>query len=86
LNLKVVADKFYLNSSYLSRVFKKGTGISFSEYLIKIRMEKAISMLKIQDYKAYQLAQIVGIPDPNYFVKCFKKVVGIPFAEYKLKK
>lgn len=86
LNLKLVADKFYLNSSYLSRIFKKGTGVSFSEYLIKIRMEKAISLLKIQDYKAYQLAQFVGIPDPNYFVKCFKKIVGIPFAEYKLRK
>ncbi len=83
LNLKLVAEKFYLNSSYLSRIFKKGTGVSFSEYLIKMRIEKAISMLKIQDYKAYQLAQFVGIPDPNYFVKCFKKIVGIPFAEYK---
>ncbi len=85
LNLKLVADRFYLNSSYLSRIFKKGTGISFSDYLIKIRMEKALAMLKTHDYKAYQLAQEVGIPDPNYFVKCFKKIVGIPFAEYKQK-
>jgi two-component system response regulator YesN len=85
LNLKAVAEKFYLNSSYLSRLFKKGTGVSFSEYLINIRIEKAVAMLKIHDYKAYQLAQVVGIPDPNYFVKCFKKVTGTPFAEYKLK-
>ncbi|MHB8062487.1 MAG: response regulator, partial [Ruminiclostridium sp.] len=46
LTLKVVADKFYINSSYLSRIFKKGTGISFSEYLTKIRIENAIIMLK----------------------------------------
>lgn len=85
LNLKAVAEKFHLNSSYLSRLFKKGTGVSFSEYLINIRIEKAVAMLKIQDFKAYQLAQVVGIPDPNYFVKCFKKVMGAPFAEYKLK-
>jgi len=85
LTLKVVADKFYINSSYLSRIFKKGTGISFSEYLTKIRIENATIMLKIEDYKAYQLAQMVGIPDPNYFVKCFKKITGISFAEYKNK-
>jgi two-component system response regulator YesN len=85
LTLKVVADKFYINSSYLSRIFKKGTGISFSDYLIKIRIDNATVMLKLQDYKAYQLAQMVGIPDPNYFVKCFKKITGISFAEYKLK-
>ncbi len=86
LTLKVVADKFYINSSYLSRIFKKSTGITFSEYLTKIRIDNAKSMLKEQDLKAYQLAQMIGIPDPNYFVKCFKKVVGISFAEYKLQK
>jgi two-component system, response regulator YesN len=86
LTLKTVADKFYINSSYLSRIFKKGTGISFSEYLTKIRIENATVKLKTEDFKAYQLAQMVGIPDPNYFVKCFKKITGISFAEYKLKK
>jgi two-component system response regulator YesN len=86
LTLKVVADKFYVNSSYLSRIFKKSTGISFSEYLTKVRIDNARSILKAQDYKAYQLAQMIGIPDPNYFVKCFKKVVGVSFAEYKLQK
>ncbi len=86
LTLKVIADKFFINSSYLSRIFKKDTGISFSEYLTKIRIKNATDMLQIQDYKAYQLAQAVGIPDPNYFVKCFKKITGVPFAEYKLKK
>jgi len=85
LTLKVVADKFYINSSYLSRIFKKGIGISFSEYLTKIRIENATTILKMQDCKAYQLAQLVGIPDPNYFVKCFKKVTGISFVEYKVK-
>ncbi len=86
LTLKVVADKFYINSSYLSRIFKKSTGITFSEYLTKVRIDNAKSILKEQDCKAYQLAQMIGIPDPNYFVKCFKKVVGISFAEYKLQK
>jgi two-component system response regulator YesN len=85
LTLKVVANKFYINSSYLSRIFKKGSGISFSEYLTKVRIENATAMLKTDDYKAYQLAQMVGIPDPNYFVKCFKKITGISFAEYKSK-
>ncbi len=86
LTLTAVADKFFINSSYLSRIFKKDTGISFSEYLIKVRIENAMKLLEDQDYKAYQLAQLAGIPDPNYFVKCFKKISGMSFAEYKQKK
>ena len=83
LSLAFMAQKYNCNSSYLSRIFKAYTGKSFSEYLIEIRIQKSKEFLKKNNYKAYQLAQEVGIPDPGYFTKCFKKVTGVSFQAYK---
>lgn len=83
LSLSYVADRFSINSSYLSRIFKADTGKPFSEYLIDLRVNIAKQMLQTNAYKAYQLAQFVGIPDPGYFTKCFRKVTGVSFQAYK---
>ena len=83
LSLASLSKQFYINPSYLSRIFKKITNKSFTEYLVELRVQKAIQMLNVSNYKAYQLAQMVGIPDPNYFIKCFKKVTGVSLQEFK---
>lgn len=79
------AKVFYLNPSYLSRIFKKEIGQSFVEYLTKIRMEKAIEYLKETDMKAYQISEKIGIADPNYFCICFKKYSGMSVSDFKNK-
>ncbi|MDR2657568.1 MAG: response regulator [Oscillospiraceae bacterium] len=83
LSLKFTADKHRVNASYLSRSFKAYTGKPFSEYLVEFRIRKACEILRREEMKAYQLAQLVGIPDPNYFVKCFKKIMGMSFQQFK---
>lgn len=84
LTLVNVAKKFYLNPSYLSRTFKKETGISFIKYLTNVRMDKAISLLADkEDVKVFEIADTVGISDPNYFGTCFKKYTGVSISEYK---
>ena len=85
LSLTGLANQFYVNPSYLSRIFKKFTNYSFTDYLLELRIKKAIEFLHTANYKAYQLAQMVGIPDPNYFIKCFKKVTGTSLQEFKNK-
>lgn len=85
LSLTGLANQFYINPSYLSRIFKKFTNNSFTDYLLELRIKKAIDFLHSGNYKAYQLAQMVGIPDPNYFIKCFKKVTGLNLQEFKNK-
>ena len=81
LNLTYVAKELGFNSSYLSRRFKERAGISFVEYLVKIRMEKACQLAK-EGKMMYLTAEEVGIPDPNYFGKCFKKFMGISYSDY----
>lgn len=83
LSLSLIAKHLYLNPSYLSRMFKKEIGISFVEYLTKIRMEKAIELLKEGDIKAFEIADRIGISDSNYFSTCFKKYTGLSISEYK---
>lgn len=83
LSLSSVANKFYLNRSYLCRVFKQEIGYSFIEYLTKIRIEKAIELFKKTDLRTYEICEKIGVHDPNYFGKCFKKYTGISISDFK---
>lgn len=83
LTLSEVAKRFYVNLSYLSRTFKEETGVTFVDYINKLRMEKAIKLFNETDKKAYQIAEKVGINDPHYFSVCFKKFTGVCVNEYK---
>lgn len=83
ITLSNTAKEFYLNVSYLSRIFKQETGQTFVEYITKVRMEKAIKLLKETDQKAYQIAENIGIVDPHYFGICFKKYTGMSINDFK---
>lgn len=85
LNLSKVAQEFGFNASYLSRKFKKETGNSFTDYILRCRMERA-KKLAGSDKPMYQVAIEIGVPDPNYFSKCFKRHVGMTYSEFVSKK
>lgn len=85
LSLTKTAQIFFINPSYLSRVFKKETGVNFMDYLTKLRIEEAIILLRNTDLKAYEVAERVGIPDSCYFSTCFKKHTGVSASDYKRK-
>ena len=73
LSLEKVADVVYINSNYLSEIFKCKTGENFVEYITRVRIEKAKKLLHDLEYKTYQVGQMVGYEDPSYFSKVFKK-------------
>lgn len=83
LTLKKVASNFYLNPSYLCRIFKQKVGISFKEYVNKIRIEKAVEYIRSTDMKVYEIGEQIGIPDANYFSAIFKKNMGMSITSYK---
>jgi two-component system response regulator YesN len=83
LTLSKVAHIFFINASYLSRIFKKEMGINFMEYLVRIRIERAIMLLNNMDLKAYEIGEKVGISDSSYFSTCFKKNTGYSISEYR---
>lgn len=83
ITLAGMAKKYYVNSSFLCRLFKQEMGVNFSNYLMRIRIDRAIELLKEEHYKIYEIAELVGIPDANYFSKCFKKITGVSVRDYQ---
>lgn len=83
LSLESVADELGLNSSYLSRAFKKEMKENFSEYLVRIRIDHARKLLSATSMKTYAIAREVGFSDPHYFSQVFKKKCGMAPAEYR---
>lgn len=83
LTLQSVADRFFINPSYLSRAFKQDTGKTFVAYLTGMRMEEAARLLSSEGLRSYEAGELVGIPDAKYFGVCFKKYKGLTLAEFK---
>lgn len=75
----------YLNVSpnYFSTLFRKTTGLTFVTYLTNLRMEQAKKLLDNTDEKAYIIAGMIGIDEPNYFSYVFKKAYGISPSKYR---
>lgn len=82
LKLEQIAKLFNYNSSYLGKVFKSKVGMSFNKYLDEIRIEKAKMLLAKNEYKVYQIADMVGFSSPDYFYNKFKKYVGVTPKAY----
>ncbi len=80
----ISAAKFAsVNASYLSTLFKKESGKNFVDYLNRIRIDKAIELLRSTDLKAYEIANLTGFANPHYFSILFKKLIGISPSEFK---
>lgn len=83
LSLDEVSKRFCLSSSYLSKLIKEETGLSFVDYLTSIRIRKATSIMDDPTVKIYQVAELVGYSNQHYFCKAFKKVTGLSPTEYR---
>ena len=82
ISLTMVADAIGLTPPYLSSVFKEAVGLTFTEYLVQLRIEKAKELLLTRRYKVYELAQQVGYSDVKYFTEVFKRHTGCTPKEY----
>ncbi len=83
LQVAEIASMVNMSGSYFSHVFKKEEGISFVEYVYRVRMEQARYLLESSDLKVNEIADEVGIFNPNYFSTQFKKSVGQSPLEYR---
>ncbi len=83
LSLHETSKRFFFNASYLCRIFKQNTGMSFREFVNKQRIEQARKYLEDPNAKAYEVGVRVGIDDPNYFSTLFKKYAGMTIKQYR---
>ncbi|MCM3341648.1 response regulator [Paenibacillus sp. MER TA 81-3] len=74
--LHTLADRFYVNASYLSRLFKQETGMSFTSYVLERKMERAKAAL-MNGARVYDAASMIGYRDISYFTKMFRRYWGV---------
>lgn len=82
VSLNEVADILHISRSYLSTLFKKEMGISFIDYLIDFRLNRALEILQEKNMLLTTAAEMVGYPDYAQFSKIFKKRMGKSPREY----
>ena len=86
LSLNSICSYLNISTSYFSTIFKDLTGETFTEVLIRTRMEKAKELLENTTMKNYEIAEKVGFADPHYFGISFKKMTGCTPTEYAREK
>ena len=77
LSLTVIGKAMGFNSVYLSRIFKRQTGISIREYIEACRMDLAKKLIVNSRMKIYEVAEKCGYQNPAYFIKIFRAHFGI---------
>ncbi|WP_028307068.1 response regulator [Desulfitibacter alkalitolerans] len=83
LTLSNLSKVIYLSPDYFSRIFKDQVGSTFSEYILKIRIEKAKELLNNLDIPVSEIGRKVGYSDPNYFSRVFTRAVGMPPSRFR---
>lgn len=83
LTLHTVAEHVHVTPVWLSKLFKKETGMNFLEYMTDIRMTKAAELLAGLNHKVYQISYNVGYQDPVHFSKLFKRKYGLTPQEFR---
>lgn len=77
ITLEQISQEISLSCSYLSHLFKKTTGMSFSIYMTRIRIEKAAALIKTTKKPIIDIAYETGFRSIRTFNRSFKEVVGI---------
>ncbi|MBQ6319363.1 MAG: response regulator [Lachnospiraceae bacterium] len=83
LSLSELSDQYNIESTYLSRLFKKETGETLTAYITERRIEQAIKLMAEAAYSINDIATLVGYDDYNYFNRVFKKHTGYSPSEYR---
>lgn len=83
ISLNQVGEYANMSSYYLSKIFKKETGVNFVTYLTDRKIEIAKDMLLYTDIPIINIALELSYHEPNYFSKVFKKATGLTPTEFR---
>ena len=83
LTLEDVAAQVYVSPYYLSHMFKEKLGVTFVEYLTRVRVEMAKNYLLNTQLPVAAIAERVGYEDAGYFGKVFKRLTGATPKQFR---
>jgi YesN/AraC family two-component response regulator len=75
--------ELHFNIDYLSRCFKQHTGLSPLQYMHRLQMEKACTLLLQTDWTLQEIGERVGQPNINYFIRLFRQIKGLSPGKYR---
>jgi len=84
MTLVSLASSLYVSPSYLSRIFAKATGETFSNYVRNIRIERACKLLKTTNLTNREIVNQCGLKDIPSFYRIFKALMGMTPYQYKM--
>lgn len=84
LSLNEVSSSLHVHPAYLSREFSKYfDNLNFGDYLRKLRIERAVSLLESTNYSLTEIAYLTGFSDQSHFTRIFKKQMGTPPGDFR---
>lgn len=83
LTLDYLAAYVHLSPAYLSRYFKKCTGMNISDFITKTRIDRAKQILKTSNYSIQEISEFCGYKDMSNFQRVFKRLVGVSASQYR---
>lgn len=83
LSLETVAREIGYSSKYISKTFKEKTGESCVSYMTRLKMQHACHLVLSGKYKNYEISELLGYKNPDYFCSLFKKHFGVTPSQYK---
>lgn len=84
LSLNSVAEHFSISPSHLSRLFKEKSGMNFSDYLVRAKLEAAANLLTTEkQLKVSEISEALGYSNVSYFTKLFKETYGVTPTQYR---
>lgn len=82
-SLDNLAEIFYIDKFYLTKMFKAQYDMTINYYLNRVRITKAKELLRFSNLSIEEIGCQVGIMEPNYFARVFKKIEGITPSVYR---
>lgn len=83
ITLEDAAERVHMSPCYLSKFFKKVTGENFSDYLIKIKMNKAKELLMNIEYRICDVSKLIGYSNSKNFSRAFKNYTGKTPSQFR---
>ncbi len=83
VNLDDLAERFFVNKFYLTRIFKEQFGVPVTSYLLQVRVTHAKQLLRFSDLSVEEVAYRCGMNDANYFSRMFRKIEGTSPGEFR---
>lgn len=83
ISLQSYGSEHGVSLAYFLRLFKDEVGMTFSDYLTKVRVEKAKELLARGDLRPAEISPLVGYEDPKYFSQIFRRAAGMSPLDYQ---